>query len=143
MAVELATAYVSLVPSARNITAGLTRELSGPTNAIASTAGTKAGKSFGSKFGSAVRTIGKASLFGLAGAGVVIGKVLFDSIGAAEEPSRSAKQTEAVITSTGGAAKVTATDIGNLGDSALKAKLASTTSHPIRCQRPLDVHQHP
>ena len=91
-----------------------TRELSGPTNAIATKAGGTAGRSFGNKFSSTLKTIGKATAFGLAGAAVIVGKVLFDSIGAAEESLKVSKQTEAVIASTGGAARVTARGMDTL-----------------------------
>ena len=69
-----------------------------------------------SRFSSTLRTIGKATAFGLAGLAVVAGKALFDSIQAAEESIKIGKQTDAVIKSTGGSAKVTAGDIGTLVD---------------------------
>ena len=61
MSTELAKAYVQIVPTAKGIKGSLENMLGGE----ADVAGTKAGKSFASKFGSAMGTVGK-----LAGAGI-------------------------------------------------------------------------
>ena len=50
MAVELATAYVALVPSFKGVAGNVQRELAGPTSAVAAQAGQKASQSFASKF---------------------------------------------------------------------------------------------
>jgi hypothetical protein len=69
-----------------------------------------------SKWGRALSTFGKAAGLGLAGAGVAAVKFGLDFVEAAEESVKIGKQTEAVIKSTGGAAKVTADDVAELAD---------------------------
>src|SRR4029453_13027647 len=111
MAVELATAYVSLVPSARGMSSATSRELTGPTQSVAGTAGQKAGKAFGSKFSGAVRSIAKVGALGLAGAAFAATKLVIDAVGAAQESRKIVAQTNAVIKSTGGVAKASASDV--------------------------------
>jgi hypothetical protein len=71
MAVELATAYVSLVPSARGMSAGLKRELGG-LDSIADDSGRKAGGGFASGF-SGVATAGLLAAGVLAAAALTKG----------------------------------------------------------------------
>jgi len=59
MPVELAVAYVSLVPSAKGITSAISKELSGPTSKIAAEAGSKASASFSEKFASGLSKAGQ------------------------------------------------------------------------------------
>lgn len=77
IAVELATAYVSIVPSAKGFGKALEGELGG----AGSSAGDAASKSFGAKFTGGMAGIGKVAGAGL-GIGLVaaagIGKALFD-----------------------------------------------------------------
>jgi hypothetical protein len=118
MAVELATAYVSLVPSARGIGAAVNKELTGPTASIAKSAGAKASQSFSSSFGSTLKRTGSTILkglgLGLAGLGVAATAFGKDFVKAAEESNKVAAQTRAVLKSTGGAANVSAAQIGKL-----------------------------
>lgn len=58
MAVELATAYVSLVPSTRGISANLARELSGPLARAGADAGDESARSFGSRFTAGLSSVG-------------------------------------------------------------------------------------
>lgn len=77
MSVELATAYVSIVPSAKGMGKALEREMGGGGAA----AGDAASASFGEKFSGGMGSIGKAAAAGL-GVALVgaagLGKVLFD-----------------------------------------------------------------
>lgn len=79
-AIELATGYVALIPSARGIGAALTSELGAPVEKAASDAGTKASAGFKSKFNSGVKGIGKGIsegvLAGVAGTAAVGGVIL-------------------------------------------------------------------
>jgi hypothetical protein len=67
MAVELAVAYVSLVPSAKGIQAKITQELEKPTTRVAETAGKKAGDKFGKGFSGGLTKTGRTAK-GLQGA---------------------------------------------------------------------------
>lgn len=64
MAVELATGYISLVPSARGLSSSLGRELQGPLTKAGGQAGDAASKSFGDRFSSGLRNAGKAAAVG-------------------------------------------------------------------------------
>lgn len=109
--VELATAYVSLVASASGISRSISDELDGPVNRAASDAGDRAGRGFGSTFGRAVSGIGGA----IAAIGIgreAIGFVT-DSLEGARESARIGAITAQVIESTGGAANVSAAQVGD------------------------------
>ena len=98
---EVASAYVSLIPSFKGGASSITRQ----TDAAARTSG----KRFGSIFsGSLKSVIGGA----LAGAGVT--RLLSDSLGEAREAQKVGALTNQVIKSTGGAANVTAKHVGDL-----------------------------
>lgn len=66
-AIELATGYVQLVPSAKNIQAGLDKELGAPLEAAAKKAGDKAGKTLGSRLSKAAVKGTEALSAGVAG----------------------------------------------------------------------------
>lgn len=105
---EIGTAFVTIVPSARGFGAKLNAE-TGP----ALVAG---GKSGGKKFGGGLRSGAGSALKGFAGifaAGVVV-KGLKDVIGEAREAQKVGALTAQVIKSTGGAANVTASQVGKL-----------------------------
>jgi hypothetical protein len=119
MAVELASAYISLLPSFRGGTAALQRE--------ASKAGGTVSKSMSdeiSKSGSSGGSIFKA-FAGIAAAasGIFVGARIFKGfIDEATEAQVTSAQTAAVLKSTGGAAKVTTAQIGDLANAlSLKA----------------------
>jgi hypothetical protein len=113
MATELAVGYVSLVPSAKGITSGIQKELTA-TGAAASKAGASAGKSFGSKFASGIKSVAKVGALGLLGIAAVATKIGIDSVKEAEHSQKIARQTGAVIKSTGAAAGVSAKQVGQL-----------------------------
>src|SRR5690349_2466006 len=98
---EVASAYVSLIPSAKGFATGVTKE----TDAAARTAG----KRFGGIFSGSLK-----SVIGGALAGVGVTRLLGDALGEAREAQKVGALTTQVIKSTGGAAKVTAQDVGNL-----------------------------
>jgi TP901 family phage tail tape measure protein len=84
MAVELATAYVSLVPSARGIGSQLASELGGPLEKAAREEGEKAGRTLGdnvknglSSFGKGAEDVGKTLSLGLTAPIVGLGVAAF------------------------------------------------------------------
>lgn len=114
MAVELATAYVSIVPSMQGISSSLTKQFA-PAAAAAQKSGQESGKRFGSGISSGVKGIA-ATIGGI----FVLSKVsdFFQSaIADARESNRVGALTESVIKSTGGAAKITAAQVGDLANS--------------------------
>lgn len=114
--VEIATAYVSLVPSFQGAQGRIRSELEGTTNAAADRAGRSSGQRFGSRFTSAVRS--PISKLGAVVAGAfAVDKVkdfLAGSIDEARESQKVSAQTAQVIRSTGGAAGVSANQVGKL-----------------------------
>lgn len=70
-AIELATGYVTLVPSAKNIQAGLDKELGAPLEAAAKKAGDKAGKTLGQRLSKAAVKGTEALGAGIAGVAVL------------------------------------------------------------------------
>ena len=76
--------------------------------------GDAAGKAAGSRFKARMKSAAKIAAVGLAGASVAAFKFAGDSLAEAREAQKIGAQTDAVIKSTGKAAKVTARDIGNL-----------------------------
>lgn len=99
MALELATAYVSLVPSAAGITSKLQRELSGPLTSVASSEGDKAGQAFGSKMstglGGHIAKMG-VLLAGL-GAGAGLGLFVKQAVGQASDLGESVSKVGVVF----------------------------------------------
>lgn len=116
MAVELATAYVSLVPSARGIGSALSRQMIGPANVAAAKAGEGASKSFGTRFASGIRRFALGASVGLGLAGVAAVKFGKSFIDAAEESRKIGAQTNAVIKSTGQVAGISAAGVGRLAE---------------------------
>jgi hypothetical protein len=104
---SLATAFVSIRPD----TSGFGARLSKSVSTDAGKAGEKAGKSLSSKFGGALKV---GSL--LAGAFAVTQGISFfkDMIAEATEAQKVGAQTAAVLKSTGGAANISAAQVGNL-----------------------------
>lgn len=104
---EIASAFVSLVPSAAGFGAATSRQINPQMDA--------AGKSGGGRFAAGLKAaIGPAAA--LLGAAAV-GGFLKDAIGEAREAQKVGALTESIIKSTGGAAKVTAKDVGALATS--------------------------
>lgn len=104
---EVASAYVSILPSAKGFGRSLDSQISGDV--------TSSGKRLGSSWG---------KVFGIAaglGIGVKAVQFLGDSLGEAREAQKVGAQTNAVIKATGGAANISAKQVGNLAG-ALSAK---------------------
>jgi phage-related protein len=89
MAVEIATAYVSLVPSARGFGPAIARELDAPVKAAASKAGEDASRSFSSSFASTLKTAAKAVAVGVAGLAAGAGLLIKESIESASDLNES------------------------------------------------------
>lgn len=107
---EIASAFVTVAPSARGFGRQLDSEVSGEVS--------KSGKGIGSKFGSALKVGAVAAVGGaVLAAGFVKG-----AIGEAREAQKVGALTNAVIKSTGGIANVTAKDVGTLS-SAISKKI--------------------
>lgn len=66
MAVELATGYISLVPSAKGFGRGLSRELAGPMDAAGREAGDRASGTFGGTFTAGISRVAKTAGLALA-----------------------------------------------------------------------------
>jgi len=112
--VDVGTAYLTIVPSAKGFAGKLQAELGGGMAAAGSKAGDSAGKSFGTRFKSGVATAAKAGALGLVaalGAGIAFAK---GAVAEARESQKVGALTAQVIKSTGGAAKVTAGQVGDL-----------------------------
>jgi hypothetical protein len=109
---EVASAYVSLLPSLRGGASAISREINGPLDRASSQAGTQAGRTYGRRFGGAASGLMKAALGGVLVAGAA--GFLKDAFAEAREAQKVGAQTEQVIKSTGSAAKVTAGQIGDL-----------------------------
>lgn len=102
MAVELATGYISLVPSARGLSRGLARELNGPLTDAGRRAGDDASAAFGGRFTAGLKSAAKTAgialgvAFGAAGTyGVKVAadfqqtRIAFEGIlGSAEEADK-------------------------------------------------------
>lgn len=119
--VEVGTAYVTVLPSAKGFAGKLQSELGGTMSAAGSKAGASAGKGFGSRFSAGVKVAavaGAAALAGIAAGGIAFAK---DSIAEAREAQKVGATTTAIIKATGGAAKISAAQIGDLAG-AISAK---------------------
>lgn len=105
--VELATGYLSLAVSTKNMGRDIARGFQGAER-YADDAGKRSGKRFGGAFkGLAVAGIAGA----IAGAGVAAVKGISGAIAEAREAEKVGKTTAQIIKSTGGAAKVSAGDV--------------------------------
>jgi hypothetical protein len=98
---EVASAFVSLMPSAKGFGRSTERQIGGELNS--------SGKRLGGSFGRAM--FGAAALVGSA---VGIGHLLSSSLGEAREAQKVGALTNQVIKTTGGVANVTAKHVGNL-----------------------------
>src|SRR5215216_4816431 len=92
MAVELATAYVSIVPSAKGIGARIQSELSDEMGPAADRVGDETGKRAGDRFGK-VMAVGAAAAF----AAVGVGKILGDTVSAASDLNESMSKVNVVF----------------------------------------------
>jgi transglycosylase-like protein with SLT domain len=124
---EIATAFVSLIPSFQGGRGAITKELVGAAGPAGAAAGKAAGKGVGEGVAGggkaagkglkktltpAIKEVGKTA--GAAFAGLAVIGFLKDANAEARESQKVSAQTAAVIKSTGGAAGVTAGQIGDL-----------------------------
>ena len=119
MAGELVTGYLRLVPTVDGIQ-GATARAMAPAAVVADKAGKTTGGRFSRAFSPAIAGMGGslAALF----TARAIGGFLKDSIAEAREAQKVGKLTENVIRTTGGAANITAKEVGNLAG-ALSSKV--------------------
>jgi acid phosphatase family membrane protein YuiD len=116
--VELASAYVSLAIDGSQVDSGVRRALSG-----VATQADRVGRDSGKRMGRGISSGIMGSVARLAGplaavfAGVGVGKILGDSVGEAIEAQKVGAATDAIIKSTGGAAKVTSDQVSSLSES--------------------------
>lgn len=108
MAVEVGTGYVSITPSAKGFGASLSKQIDGEVSGAGKAAGGKAGAGFLGGMGGALKA-GVAAV----GVGAVLG-LATSAAKAAQESARVAAITDATIKATGGAAGVTAAQVGDL-----------------------------
>jgi hypothetical protein len=114
VSMEIASAYVSLLPSAKGFGSKLNSQIGGDVTKAGRTSGSRFGKVFASSTMSPIRAIGAAAL-GL----FAVDKVknfLGASIGEAREAQKVSALTGQVIKTTGGAANVSAIQVGNLAN---------------------------
>ena len=112
--VELATAYVSLTIEASKIAPQVNKEF-GAVEKQADKSGKAAGSKFSSGMGGAFK--GLAGMFAGAMAGLAVKNFLGDALAEARESQKVGALTASIIKSTGGAAKISAGQIGSLADS--------------------------
>jgi hypothetical protein len=111
---EVASAYVSLLPSAKGFGSKLSSQIGGDV--------TKAGRSSGNRFGKVFATASMSPIraFGAAALGLfAVDKVkdfFKSSIGEAREAQKVGALTAQVIKTTGGAANISAAQVGNLAN---------------------------
>jgi len=109
---EVAQAYVTLLASARGFERSVSAAIGSQTERAGRQAGGRAGRAFGASFGKV--TGGVLAGLGLAQAGGAALGFLKDANAEAQEARKVGALTEQVIRSTGGAANVTADQVGNL-----------------------------
>ncbi len=115
MATEVGSAYVSIVPSAKGFGSSLNRGIGRQVDASGKSSGRRFGKGFTGGVGAAVGGVGR-SIAAIAGPLAVLGgiKVLGGFVADARESARISALTAQAIKSTGGAANVTAKQVGRL-----------------------------
>jgi hypothetical protein len=112
VSVNVGTAYLEIIPSAKGFAGKLQGEVGSSVAGVGKAAGDRAGKSFGSAFGGRVKAVIGAGA-ALAVGGTAIG-FLKGSIDEARESQKVGALTAQVIKTTGGAANITAKQMGNL-----------------------------
>ena len=112
--VELATGYVNLVVSTRGLGKDIAKGFA-PVEKQAADTGKRAGSKFSGGMGAAFKGLG--GLFAGAMAGIAVKDFIGDALGEARESQKVGALTASIIKSTGGAAKVTADQVGALAES--------------------------
>src|SRR5690348_1542309 len=110
--VDVGTAYLTVVPSAQGFAGRLQSQLGGEMDS----AGKSSGKVFGNGFGSSLKGA-VAGAFAALGIAKLAGSALSfakDSVAEARESQKVGAITEQIIKSTGGTAKITADQVGDL-----------------------------
>lgn len=102
---EIASAYISLIPSAKGFGPAVDRQIGGQLD--------KSGRLGGSRLAAGMRT---AAVAGLATGGAALGAALFSGIKSAAGLQQITTQTAAALKSTGGAAGVTAKQVRDLAN---------------------------
>ena len=116
--VEIGTGYISVVPSAQGFMGKLQGQVAPAFANVGDDGGKTMGKGITGGLGGIAAGAGKLlAPIGAALTAVEVGKFFGDAIEGARESEKVAKTTEAVIKSTGGAAKVTADQVGELAGS--------------------------
>lgn len=109
---EVASAYVSLVPSAKGFGKGIQSQIGGDLDSAGKAGGKRLGGGLSSTFLPATKALAGAAAGIFAAA--KIGGFLKESIAEAREAQKVGALTTQVIKSTGGAAKITAAQVGDL-----------------------------
>ena len=123
--VEIGTGYISVVPSAQGFMGKLQGQVAPAFANVGDEGGKTMGKGITGGLGGIAAGAGKLlAPIGAALAAVEVGKFFGDAIAGARESEKVAKTTEAIIKSTGGAAKVTADQVGEV-DYWIKSEAAS------------------
>jgi hypothetical protein len=112
VSVNVGSAYLEILPSAKGFAGKLSGQVGSASAGVGKAAGDKAGKGFGSAFGGRVKSI-IGAVGGLAVGAAAVG-FLKGSIAEARESQKVGALTAQVIKSTGGAANVTAKQMGVL-----------------------------
>lgn len=115
--IELATAYISLAVSGADLAPQARKEF-GAVEREADKVGKSSGKKFSSGIGGAVKGLGP--LFAGVLAGIGVKDFLGDALGEARESQKVGALTANVIKQTGGAAKITAAQVGDLAEAISK-----------------------
>jgi len=113
VAVELATAYVALTVETKGLAKDVARGFA-PVEKQAADTGRRAGAKFSGGMGAAFKNLG--GLFAGAMAGLAVKDFLGDALSEARESQKVGALTASVIRSTGGAAKITADQVGSLAE---------------------------
>ena len=125
--VEIGTGYISVVPSAQGFMGKLQGQVAPAFANVGDDGGKTMGKGITGGLGGIAAGAGKLlAPIGAALTAVEVGKFFGDAIAGARESEKVAKTTEAIIKSTGGAAKVTADQVGELA-AHLRPRLVSMT----------------
>jgi hypothetical protein len=105
---EVASAFVTLVPSARGFGSGIEREIGGELD--------KTGKKAGERLGSGIGAAAKGPIVAALAGGALLGS-LGGLLADARESAKIGALTAEVVKTTGGAAKITAEQVGDLATS--------------------------
>ena len=112
MAGEVASAFVSLIPSAKGFKRGITRQIGGDVDSVGKTQGKKLGDGMLAGLGAGLK--GVAGPLAALGAGISIADFFGSAVSEGREAAKVSALTASAIKATGGAAGVTAAQVGAL-----------------------------